>query len=150
MARRKGKLKFIILGAAAAVAIIVVSVLSMGDNLVYFYRPDEAIAKAAEIGNKRIRVGGMVKVGSKKWVPEELALEFVITDLKGAEITVRHHGTPPDMFKEGAGVVAEGAISRDGREISAQQLLVKHSEEYRQPADHASMDKALIEKSMLK
>ena len=30
------------------------------------------------------------------------------------------------------------------------QLLVKHSEEYRQPTDHASMDKVLIEKSMLK
>jgi len=75
----------------------------------------------------------------------------VISDLKGHEIKVSHKGTPPDMFKEGQGVVVEGILSPDGKSVKSRRLMVKHSEEYKKPGDHAGTpNKELLEKSIFK
>ena len=92
----------------------------------------------------------MVKPESVKWVAEQLSLNFVVTDLEGHEIEIKHKGTPPDMFKEGQGVVVEGRIDHAGKEIISKILMVKHSEEYKKPDDHSTMNKALLEKSLFK
>jgi cytochrome c-type biogenesis protein CcmE len=74
-----------------------------------------------------------------------------MTDLKGHEIKVHHNGTPPDMFKEGQGVVAEGRIEDGGKALVARSLMVKHSEEYKKAGgNHSSMDKELLERSLFK
>jgi cytochrome c-type biogenesis protein CcmE len=117
---------------------------------VYFYTPQEAFAKAADINDKTIKVGGMVKAGTVVWKPEDLALDFVMTDMQGVDIEVSHKGTPPDMFKENAGVVVEGRIEADGKKMVSQRLMVKHSEEYKTPDSHHSVDKELLEKSIFK
>lgn len=146
----KFPMKWIVGGGVILVAALAVTNLNFGDNVVYFYTPDEAQAKAAEIDTKTIKVGGMVKAGTVVWKAEELFLEFVISDLKGHEIKIAHKGNPPDMFKENSGVVVEGHISKDGQSMVSQKLMVKHSEEYKAPDATHSTDKQLIEKSMFK
>lgn len=143
-------LKWMLGGAVIVVAALAISNLKFSDNVVYFYTPQEAFAKAADINDKTIKVGGMVKTGTVLWKPEELALNFVMTDMQGTDIEVSHKGTPPDMFKENAGVVVEGRIEADGKKIVSQRLMVKHSEEYKKPDAQHSVDKELLEKSIFK
>jgi cytochrome c-type biogenesis protein CcmE len=146
----KFPMKWLVGGGVILVAALGVANLNFGDNVVYFYTPDEAQAKAAEIDTKTIKVGGMVKAGTVVWKAEDLFLEFVISDLKGHEIKIGHKGNPPDMFKENSGVVVEGHISKDGQSMVSQKLMVKHSEEYKAPDATHSADKQLIENSMFK
>ncbi|MCX6126240.1 MAG: cytochrome c maturation protein CcmE [Proteobacteria bacterium] len=132
-------------------AIIVLALTQISSNVVYFFTPDEALAKASTLQDQTIKVGGMVISGSVDWKPQDLDLAFTISDLKGHEIRVAHKGTPPDMFKEGQGVVVEGSISPDGMSMKSRKLMVKHSEEYKKPGDHSpSIDKELLQKSMFK
>lgn len=143
-------LKWILGGGVILVGALAVSNLKFSDNVVYFYTPQEAFAKAAEIDDKTIKVGGMVKTGTVDWKPEDLALNFIMTDMQGIDIAVSHKGTPPDMFKENAGVVVEGRIDAEGKKMVSQRLMVKHSEEYKTPDAQHSVDKELLEKSMFK
>jgi len=148
--KKKGSARWIVGGTVIAVAVVAMSLVELGDNVVYFYTPDEAQAKAAELEGRNIKVGGMVMAGTVDWVPETLSLSFTVSDLKGHEIRVAHKGTPPDMFKEAQGVVVEGLLAADGKSIQARKLMVKHSEEYKKPGDHASVNKELLEKSLFK
>ncbi len=143
-------LKWLIGGAVIVVASLAIANLQFGDSVVYFYTPDEAYAKAANLSEKTIKVGGMVKAGTVDWKPEELTLGFTMTDMKGIDIQVKHKGVPPDMFKEGQGVVVEGRIEPNGQVMVSQRLMVKHSEEYKTPDQHHSMNKELLEKSIFK
>lgn len=137
--------------AIIAVAVVAVALTQLSTNVVYFYTPDEAMAKATEIKDQTIKVGGMVVPGSVDWRAQDLSLGFTISDMKGHEIRVSHKGTPPDMFKEGSGVVVEGNIAVDGKSMLSRKLMVKHSEEYKKPGDHAqSVDKELLQKSIFK
>ena len=149
MAKKNNK-KWLIGGLVIVAAIITISFASLQENLVYFYTPMEAVAKASELSSQTIKVGGMVKPASVKWVAEQLSLDFIVTDLEGHDIEVKHTGTPPDMFKEGQGVVIEGRIDQTGKNMIAKNLMVKHSEEYKKPTDHSTMNKALLEKSIFK
>lgn len=143
-------LKWLLGGGVILVGVLAVSNLKFSDNVVYFYTPQEAFAKAADISDKTIKVGGMVKIGTVEWKPEELALNFIMTDMQGLDIAVAHKGTPPDMFKENAGVVVEGRIDDEGKKMVSQRLMVKHSEEYKTPDAMHSVDKELLEKSIFK
>ena len=144
------KNKWILGGGVIAAAIVGASFLAINENSVYFFTPGEAKVQAATLQNQTIKVGGMVLPGSQVWQAEGLDLKFTLTDLKGAEIKVHHNGTPPDMFKEGSGVVVEGRINDAGTEIISRNLMVKHSEEYKKPHSGDSMDKKLIQESMFK
>ncbi len=150
MAVKKKNTHLIIGGIVIVGAIIALSVLQLGEDVVYFYTPEEASLKAATLQGKTIKVGGMVKVGSVNWQAENLDLNFVISNLKGTEIAIAHKGTPPDLFKEGSGVVVSGLISDDGKSIKSDRLMVKHSEEYRAPTDDANMDHMLLKQSLFK
>jgi cytochrome c-type biogenesis protein CcmE len=83
--------------AVIAGAIGLIATTQLSSNVVYFYTPDEAYAKAGEISGKNIKVGGMVLPGSVSWQPENLSLSFTISDLKGHDIRISHKGTPPDI-----------------------------------------------------
>lgn len=146
----KGNTKWVIGGLIICAAVLTVSFTSLQGNLVYFYTPSEAVANAADLSSQTIKVGGLVKPQSVKWVAEKLSLNFVVTDPTGNDIEVKHTGTPPDMFKEGAGVVVEGRIDQTGKVMISKSLMVKHSEEYKKPDDYTTMNKELLEKSLFK
>jgi len=148
--RKRSKTRWIIGGVIIASSVIGFSLLNLGDNLVYFYTPAEAAEKHSELESKIIKVGGMVKPGTVAWNAEQLELRFTMTDLKDHEIQVEHKGTPPDLFKEGQGVVVEGRLIDVGHRMVSHKLMVKHSEEYKKTGDHSTMNKALLEESIYK
>ena len=103
----------------------------IGDNLVYFLSPKELLAKGTAAYDVPVRLGGQVVPGSVQWNAERLELRFRVTD--GAEqVSVRSKGAPPQMFRDGIGVVVEGRYRRGG-EFESHNLMVKHSNEYRAP-----------------
>ena len=78
-----------------------------------------------------VRLGGQVKAGSVQWDDKTLDLRFTVTDGSG-EVTVHSSGAPPQMFRDGMGVVVEGRYGAD-RLFRSSNLMVKHSNEYRAP-----------------
>ena len=57
-----------------------------------------------------------------------MTIDFVVGDGK-ARVPVVFTGIVPDLFVEGSGVVAEGAMRPDGT-FQASNLLAKHDESY--------------------
>jgi cytochrome c-type biogenesis protein CcmE len=100
-------------------------------NVVFFLTPQELLAKGTRGVDVPVRLGGQVKPGSVKWDDAALDLRFTVTDGTG-EIVVRSKGAPPQMFRDGMGVVVEGRYRPDGV-FNATNLIVKHSNEYRPP-----------------
>ena len=101
---------------------------SLEENVVYFLSPSE-IKNLAEIENKKIRIGGMVKEDSI--VIDSENINFVITDFKN-EINISYSGSVPNLFEEGKGVVAEGFL-KDKSFLIAEKILAKHDENYMPP-----------------
>ena len=48
------------------------------------------------------------------------------------EVTVEYVGTLPDLFREGQGVIARGALDESGM-FAATEVLAKHDENYMPP-----------------
>jgi cytochrome c-type biogenesis protein CcmE len=100
--------------------------IALRDNIVFFYGPSELAQKAPAAG-ARLRIGGLVKEGSVSRLPDE-AIRFKVTDSK-QDVDVLYKGALPDLFREGQGVVAEGALAPDGI-FRADTILAKHDERY--------------------
>ena len=101
------------------------------ENVVFFLTPQELLAKGSEGVGVPVRLGGQVKPGSMTWNAQTLDLRFTVTD--GAkEMRVHSVGAPPQMFRDGMGVIVEGRAGRDSV-FEATSLMVKHSNEYRAP-----------------
>jgi len=122
----KSRIFFLLLLLISATAIIFFILKSLEENVVYFFSPTEIYNKPAISLNKKIRVGGLVKVGSTN--TKETTINFIITDLKN-EIFVSYSGTVPNLFSEGKGVVAEGKL-KDKKYFVADKILAKHDENY--------------------
>ena len=123
-------------GALAAVGVLVIAFGwliygGLDSNVVYFLTPKELLAKGAEGYDKPMRLGGQVKPGSVVWDEQKLDLRFAVTDGTG-EIKVQSKGAPPQMFKDGQGVVVEGRYGHDGV-FKSTSVMVKHSNEYKAP-----------------
>lgn len=126
----KAKHQRLVLVLAALAAIIAAGLLAMSalkDEAAYFYAPDDVKTKGVEPG-KAIRLGGMVVKGSLKRAADGITIRFDVTDGK-ATVPATFSGIAPDLFKEGSGVVAEGAFDGKGT-FRATNLLAKHDERY--------------------
>lgn len=126
----KAKHQRLILALAALVALIGAGLLAasaLKDEAAYFYAPNDVKTKGVEPG-KAIRLGGMVVKGSLKRAADGVTIHFDVTDGK-ATVPATFSGIAPDLFKEGSGVVAEGAFDAKGMFI-ATNLLAKHDERY--------------------
>lgn len=139
--------KAIIIGGAAVIVAAFAYLLYGGldKNIVYFLTPHELLAKGTKAVDVPVRLGGQVKPGSVKWNDTTLALHFVVTD-GTSEIAVDSKGAPPQMFRDGMGVVVEGRYGANGT-FNCTNLMVKHSNEYRPPKAGDSpqqMQKTLI------
>lgn len=125
--------KRFIIGGIAIIAAVFGYLLYGGldKNVVYFLTPRELLAKGTQGVDVPVRLGGQVKPGSVKWNETSLDLSFTVTDGAG-EIPVHSRGAPPQMFRDGMGVVVEGRYHPDGV-FQSTNLIVKHSNEYRPP-----------------
>ena len=126
MTRRQRR--FVLLGIGLSVlALSVALVLSaLKESIIFFNSPSDVVEKHIAPG-KRIRLGGLVKPGSLVR-GSTLLFRFSITD-GNQEIPVVYEGLVPDLFREGQGVVAEGALDPDGT-FKADSVLAKHDERY--------------------
>ncbi len=114
------------LGTLGVAATLVLSALN--DNLVFFYSPTQVAEKS--LGpDRRFRLGGLVEAGSVQ--KEGQIVRFTVTDTNKT-IAVVYRGILPDLFREGQGVIAEGALGSDGV-FAAREVLAKHDENYMPP-----------------
>jgi cytochrome c-type biogenesis protein CcmE len=115
------------IGAAGAVLVLaaVLTFTGLRDSVVYFVAPSE-LAQKAHAG-QRVRLGGLVVEGTLRR-DSDGAMRFAVTD-GAVQVEVRYDGVLPDLFREGQGVVAEGAWS-PGQAFEAQRVLAKHDEAY--------------------
>jgi cytochrome c-type biogenesis protein CcmE len=123
--------------AVAAAALGVITVGGIGENLVYYWGPSELHAAGPKAVGATIRLGGQVKPGSVVY-REGSTLEFDVADGRSA-VHVRSTGVPPQMFREGIGVVVEGTMGADGH-FQCQRLMVSHGNEYRAPKSGEAVD----------
>lgn len=114
------------LGTLGVAAALVLSALN--DNLVFFYSPTQVAEKS--LGpDRRFRLGGLVEAGSVQ--KDGQIVRFTVTDTHKT-IAVVYRGILPDLFREGQGVIAEGALGSDGV-FAAREVLAKHDENYMPP-----------------
>lgn len=131
----------------AVAAFLVLTIGGIGENLVYYWGPED-IAKAGDQAvGATIRLGGQVEDGSIDWNPEATDLRFNVVDGTSAyRVPVRTTGIPPQMFREGIGVVVEGTMTTDGW-FRGTRLLVSHDNEYRAPEEGQPVDPRELMKS---
>lgn len=137
MTRKQKRLAVIGGGVAFLVAAVLLVMFAFSQSIAYFYVPGD-LAKANVPPGTRIRLGGLVENGTVKR-GEGSTVTFTVTDTL-ATVPVTYTGILPDLFREGQGVVAEGAFGTDGR-FAADTVLAKHDETY-MPKDVADRLKA--------
>jgi len=126
MTRKQRRLTLIgVAGCVLAIALGLV-LYAMNDTIVFFNSPADVQAKNVQPGT-RFRLGGLVKEGTVQR-GESQQVAFEIMDGQ-ASIPVRYQGMLPDLFREGQGVIAEGALDTSGV-FKADTVLAKHDENY--------------------
>ena len=125
----KSRIFFLVITLISAGIVIFIILRSLEENVVYFLSPTEIYNKTNITFDKKIRIGGLVKMNSIS--KDEISISFIITDLK-KEIIVSYEGIVPNLFSEGKGVVAEGKL-KDRKYFVASKILAKHDENYMPP-----------------
>jgi cytochrome c-type biogenesis protein CcmE len=123
---RKQKRLSVIAGLGVVLALALGLILfALRDQIVFFYSPTEIHEKSVAAGTP-VRLGGLVKEGT--WKRSGDQNDFVVTD-GTTDMTAHYTGILPDLFREGQGVVIEGAVATDGS-FAATNVLAKHDEKY--------------------
>ena len=79
----------------------------MRDSVTFFYSPSEVTEETAPAG-RMIRLGGLVLPGSVDHGADG-SVAFAVTD-NAADARIVFQGDLPDLFREGQGIVAQGAF----------------------------------------
>ncbi|WP_441257062.1 cytochrome c maturation protein CcmE [Vibrio sp. Vf1514] len=137
--KRLGIVLAIFIGLGATIGLVL---YALNQNMDLFYTPTELVngknGQKPEVG-QRLRIGGMVEVGSVKRDPNSLKVSFLLHDM-GPSVTVTYEGILPDLFREGQGIVAQGVL-KDATTVEAFEVLAKHDEEYMPPEIAEAMEK---------
>jgi cytochrome c-type biogenesis protein CcmE len=126
MTRKQKRLTLI--GSAVGVLGLALGLVlfALRDNIVFFYGPTDMVEKHVGPG-VRLRIGGLVENGTLVHLAGK-SVTFKVTDGKD-DVRVAYTGLLPDLFREGQGVVAEGALDQGGV-FRADNVLAKHDERY--------------------
>jgi cytochrome c-type biogenesis protein CcmE len=120
MTRKQRRLVLVGTGTGVLTIAAALVLFAFRDSIVFFDSPTEVVEKHLAPG-KRIRLGGLVR-------SDNLTVHFAVTDGR-QEVPVAYSGALPDLFREGQGVVAEGALDASGL-FRADTILAKHDENY--------------------
>lgn len=138
--KRLGVILAIFIGLGATTGLIL---YALNQNMDLFYTPTELVngkdGKKPEVG-QRLRIGGMVQVGSVSRDPNSLQVSFLLHDV-GPNVRVEYEGILPDLFREGQGIVAQGVL-KDATTVQAFEVLAKHDENYMPPEIAEAMEKS--------
>jgi cytochrome c-type biogenesis protein CcmE len=130
-ARRSARLRLLVCIVIVVAALGWIAVRGLTGSFVYYLTPtDVRVHHQAQV-DQRIRLGGYVVPGTVHRDADTLG--FVVTDGQTA-MSVLSTGPVPQMFRDGQGVVLEGALAQDGQ-FHSDTLLVKHDGTYRAPTD---------------
>ncbi len=116
----------IILLAFGAIALSTVLIgYAMQDGINYFRSPSQVLSEPPATGEV-FRIGGLVEAGTLIR-GQGNTVTFSVTDTNTV-VPVRYTGILPDLFAEGAGMVALGQM--EGDTFIASEVLAKHDETY--------------------
>jgi cytochrome c-type biogenesis protein CcmE len=127
MKPKRRRLFFVLFGLGLLGAAVALALSALEGSILFFYTPAQVAEKQVGPG-QRIRLGGLVQPGSRAKLADGVTERFKITDCRRV-IEVHYRGVLPDLFREGQGVVAEGALGTDGVFV-ARTVLAKHDENY--------------------
>lgn len=122
------RLKVPIVLAVAAIAIGYLLVSGISQNDLYVSSLDEFDATRA--GRERVRVMGFVDEGSVMEDPQRLVTSFRIrNEASTRSLAVRYDGVLPDLFRDGANLIAAGRLDAEGTFV-ADDLMTKCPSKY--------------------
>ncbi len=127
MTRKQKRLAIILGGMSFILAAVLLVMFAFSQSVAYFYMPADLADTQVSPGT-RIRLGGLVAEGSVKR-GEGSTITFAVTDGAGT-VPVSYTGILPDLFREGQGVVTEGAFDATTNAFVADSVLAKHDENY--------------------
>lgn len=126
MTRKQKRLLIIGSGLTVLACAAGLVLFALRQQIVFFRTPADLVEMHIAPGT-RIRLGGLVEKGS---IVRNGATKvaFTVTDTVKT-LPVTYEGILPDLFREGQGVIAEGAVGPDGIFV-ADTILAKHDENY--------------------
>ncbi len=126
MTRKQRRFALIAAGIGVLGLAVGLVLFALNDSIVFFNSPTDVVEKNVKPG-VRIRLGGLVVPGSIVR-GDSLNVRFEVSDGNRA-LPVNYQGILPDLFREGQGVITEGALDAQGQ-FKADSVLAKHDETY--------------------
>jgi cytochrome c-type biogenesis protein CcmE len=123
--KKQRRIQIVVLAVAALALSTALIGYGMRGGINYFRAPSQMAENPPRAGEV-FRLGGLVEEGSLTRGQGE-TVTFRVTD-GGAAVPVAYTGVLPDLFGEGEGVVALGAMQ--GQTFVATEVLAKHDETY--------------------
>ena len=123
--KKTRRIQIIVVAAAALILSTGLIGYAMKDGINLFRSPSQVQSDPPEAGEV-FKLGGLVEVGSLQRGQGD-TVAFIVTD-SAQTVPVTFKGVLPDLFAEGAGVVATGEII-EGTFV-ASEILAKHDETY--------------------
>ena len=138
ISRRRQRLMLVLLVVCAVGGAVALALTALEKNINLFFSPTQVRAGEVPSGDT-FRIGGMVVADSVSRSDSDLTVTFALTDTQ-ATVPVSYTGILPDLFREGQGIVALGAMQggADGVFV-ASQVLAKHDENYMPPEVNAAL-----------
>ncbi|HRO11204.1 cytochrome c maturation protein CcmE [Amaricoccus sp.] len=122
--RKRRRIQLVATAALLLLAATALVGYAMRDGIEFFRSPSQLSEHPPRAG-ERFRLGGLVEVGTVERAGGEI--RFAVTD-GGTSLPVVFAGIPPDLFREGQGVIATGRM--EGGTFVATEILAKHDEQY--------------------
>jgi cytochrome c-type biogenesis protein CcmE len=126
---RRVPVRLLLLAAVTLTAVAVLAFAGLSGSLVYYKTTSELASDPGLVG-QRVRLGGLVVVGSVERTAQ--GVRFELTD-GVQQVPVVNSGQPRGVFRAGQGAVVEGVLGHDGV-FRSDVLLVKHDNAYDPPA----------------
>jgi len=123
--KKTRRIQIILLTIVALIGSVALMGYAMKDGINFFRSPTQVTTQPPG-PNEVFRLGGLVEVGSLIRDQGD-TMTFTVTD-SNKTVKVAFKGVLPDLFAEGAGVVATGAMQGDT--FVASEILAKHDEKY--------------------
>jgi len=137
--KRKQRLILVCLMVCGVAIAATVGLKAFKENITLFQSPSDIAAGKVEPGT-RFRIGGMVVEDSVQRRSDNLDIKFEVSDRVNS-VLVTFNGILPDLFREGQGIVAMGALNTEGVFV-ASEVLAKHDENYMPPEVAEALEKA--------
>ncbi|HWS72507.1 MAG TPA: cytochrome c maturation protein CcmE [Thermoanaerobaculia bacterium] len=134
----RSRLFLVVALGVAGIAFGVIAFSGINKNLVYYWTPNDLRLHGQQAYGATIRLGGQVAPGTVRQLGRGSGVEFDVTDRK-ALVHVKSNGIPPQMFREGIGVVVEGTMVPGGY-FQSDRLMVSHNNEYKAPKSGETVD----------